>query len=88
MPRGGKREPGVGKRLGRPPKAQRERQRIGVAISLNTAEHERMKAIVAEYGVNQSDLMRLVIANPWLLRLTRAQLDVLRSLAGVKETEE
>lgn len=84
MPRGGARTPGAGKALGRPrlhPEGERERIAKTISASLNPDEYERLKALLAELKINQSDFLRRCLKHAWLFRLTDAQLDALRSLA-------
>jgi hypothetical protein len=88
-PRGGRRTPGEGRKLGRPrihPEGEpRPRETIPTTISLYPDEHAQLDAICAELGIGQSDFVRRAIAHAWVLKLAPEQLAALRSLAGLKE---
>lgn len=84
MPRGGARTPGAGKSLGRPrlhPEGERARIAKTISISLDPDEYGKLKALLKELNLNQSDFVRRSMANAWLLRLSPAQLDALQKLA-------
>lgn len=84
MPKGGVRQPGPGKALGRPrlhPEGARARIAKTVSASLDPDEYERLKALLGELQINQSDFLRRCLKHAWLFRLTDAQLDALRALA-------
>ena len=75
MPHGGLR-PGAG----RPPMPENEKgtERVAVSVSLKPEERERLRVICAELDINQSDMMRFIIARPWLLTTPAAMLDNLQ----------
>lgn len=85
MTRGGARQPGPGKALGRPrlhPEGEpRPRATKSTTISLYPDELEKLTQLCEELGIDRSEFVRRAMANAWLLRLPPAQLDALRALA-------
>lgn len=88
MPRGGKRTPSPGKELGRPrhhPRdGQRPRRTKALSISLYPDEIEALDALLQANGnMERSEFVRRSIRHVWLLALSDAQLDALRSLVNL-----
>lgn len=66
-PRGGVREAGEGKKLGRPTGSGSGRKRQGVIISLQPEELERLDAICSQMNVNRSDFVRFAMKHSGVL---------------------
>ena len=69
-PRGGKREPGPGKTIGRPTGSTGTgsgTKRKAIAISLQPEEEAKLDAICASMGLNRSDFVRLAIRHAGVL---------------------
>lgn len=85
-PRGGKREAGPGKRLGRPrihtEGSKAPRRAVTISASLDPEEAAQLDLLLEELKITRSDFIRRCLANAWIFRLAPAQLDALHSLIG------
>jgi hypothetical protein len=69
-PRGGKRDPGPGKTIGRPQGTTGTgsgTKRKAIAISLQPDEETKLDAICASMGLNRSDFVRLAMRHAGVL---------------------
>jgi hypothetical protein len=84
-PRGGKREPGPGKSVGRPrvhAPGERIHNTVTVSFSITPEEREQLHELLADLDLKQSEFLSRVLANAWFFHLAPAQLDALRTLAA------
>jgi len=92
MPRGGKRTPGPGKEMGRPRQhpddAPRPRRTKALQISLYPDEIDTLANILQANGdMERSEFVRRSIRHAWLLALSDAQLEALRSLVNLSDAQ-
>lgn len=66
---------------GRQPRVPGE-TRTSVTISFVPSEKEELDRVKAQYHIGQSDMLRFIMRNPWLLALTEPQLADLRQRAA------